>query len=198
MTATACGCSTNASPRHPSSSGRRKRPYAWRASTRWPDSRMTGGKGGRPASTSSARTSGCPTPRPRMPRARCRHRPTSQAPIVDAETVRAAREEREVRHTVIRLVGRHLRPAEDDATSVERLRPRLHGRRLRRRGLFGCDVQRRAGVLRRGDVQRRGCGLRRSDGQWRASVLSLPRDVRRGWAVCPWTGTTFRWWACVL
>ncbi|MFJ6152199.1 pentapeptide repeat-containing protein [Micromonospora profundi] len=40
-----------------------------------------------------------------------------QAPIVDAETVRAAREEREVRHTVIRLVGRHLRPAEDDATS---------------------------------------------------------------------------------
>ena len=39
------------------------------------------------------------------------------APIVDAETARAAREEREVRHTVIRLVGRHLRLAEDDATS---------------------------------------------------------------------------------
>ncbi|MEV5207116.1 pentapeptide repeat-containing protein [Micromonospora sp. NPDC053740] len=41
----------------------------------------------------------------------------SQVPMVDAETVRAAREEREVRHTVIRLVGRHLRPAEADATS---------------------------------------------------------------------------------
>ncbi|MET7881360.1 hypothetical protein ABZS52_31050 [Micromonospora profundi] len=40
-----------------------------------------------------------------------------QAPTADAETVRAAREEREVRHTVIRLVGRHLRPAENDAIS---------------------------------------------------------------------------------
>ncbi|TWG15644.1 pentapeptide repeat-containing protein [Micromonospora taraxaci] len=40
-----------------------------------------------------------------------------EAPIVDAETVRAAREEREVRHTVMRLIGRHLRLAEDDATS---------------------------------------------------------------------------------
>ncbi|MFJ6195768.1 pentapeptide repeat-containing protein [Micromonospora sp. NPDC092111] len=40
-----------------------------------------------------------------------------QAPIVDADTARAAREEREVRHTVIRLIGRHLRLAEDDAAS---------------------------------------------------------------------------------
>ncbi|MEW1586871.1 hypothetical protein AB0283_15670 [Micromonospora vinacea] len=40
-----------------------------------------------------------------------------QAPIVDADTARLAREEREVRHTVIRLVSRHLRLAEDDATS---------------------------------------------------------------------------------
>ncbi|MEU7751467.1 hypothetical protein [Micromonospora sp. NPDC049171] len=34
-----------------------------------------------------------------------------------ADRARAAREEREVRHTVIRLVGRHLRIAEDDAAS---------------------------------------------------------------------------------
>ncbi|MEU5962846.1 pentapeptide repeat-containing protein [Micromonospora parva] len=40
-----------------------------------------------------------------------------QVPIMDADTARAAHEEREVRHTVIRLVGRHLRLAEDDATS---------------------------------------------------------------------------------
>ncbi|MBQ1035351.1 pentapeptide repeat-containing protein [Micromonospora sp. C81] len=38
-------------------------------------------------------------------------------PIVDAESARSAREEREVRHTVIRLVGRHLRLAGDDPTS---------------------------------------------------------------------------------
>lgn len=40
-----------------------------------------------------------------------------QAPVGDADNVRAAREEREVRHTVIRLVGRHLSLAEDDAAS---------------------------------------------------------------------------------
>ncbi|MCI4062794.1 pentapeptide repeat-containing protein [Micromonospora sp. R77] len=40
-----------------------------------------------------------------------------QTPIMDADAVRANREEREVRHTVIRLVGRHLRLPEDDATS---------------------------------------------------------------------------------
>ncbi|WP_405429461.1 pentapeptide repeat-containing protein [Micromonospora sp. NBC_00617] len=40
-----------------------------------------------------------------------------QVPIRDADKDRAAREEREVRHTVIRLVGRHLRLAEDDAAS---------------------------------------------------------------------------------
>ncbi|WP_422773124.1 pentapeptide repeat-containing protein [Plantactinospora sp. WMMC1484] len=40
-----------------------------------------------------------------------------QVPIVAVDPVRAAREEREVRHTVIRLVGRHLRLSEDDATS---------------------------------------------------------------------------------
>lgn len=36
---------------------------------------------------------------------------------MDADTAQAAREEREVRHTVMRLIGRHLRLAEDDATS---------------------------------------------------------------------------------
>ncbi|MCG5469689.1 pentapeptide repeat-containing protein [Micromonospora sp. LAH09] len=40
-----------------------------------------------------------------------------QAPIVDAETNRAAHEEREVRHTVIRLIGRHLRLVDEDLTS---------------------------------------------------------------------------------
>nr|WP_230415096.1 pentapeptide repeat-containing protein [Micromonospora tarapacensis] len=40
-----------------------------------------------------------------------------QALIVDAKTVWAAREEREVRHTVVRLIGMHLRPTEDGATS---------------------------------------------------------------------------------
>ncbi|MFD6678428.1 pentapeptide repeat-containing protein [Micromonospora parva] len=40
-----------------------------------------------------------------------------QVPTVDVDSARAAREEREVRHTVIRLVSRHLRLAEDDATS---------------------------------------------------------------------------------
>ncbi|MFG2057841.1 pentapeptide repeat-containing protein [Micromonospora sp. NPDC048930] len=41
----------------------------------------------------------------------------NQVPIVDADTARAAREEREVRHTVIRLVSRRLRLTEDDAAS---------------------------------------------------------------------------------
>lgn len=40
-----------------------------------------------------------------------------QAALGVADKARAAREEREVRHTVIRLVGRHLRIAEDDAAS---------------------------------------------------------------------------------
>ncbi|MEO3776033.1 hypothetical protein ABGB16_04080 [Micromonospora sp. B11E3] len=40
-----------------------------------------------------------------------------QASTVDAETARAAREEREVRHTVIRLIGRHLRLILGDPTS---------------------------------------------------------------------------------
>ncbi|MGK5520708.1 pentapeptide repeat-containing protein [Micromonospora sp. URMC 107] len=40
-----------------------------------------------------------------------------QVPIANVETTRTAREEREVRHSVIRLVGRHLRLAEDDAAS---------------------------------------------------------------------------------
>ncbi|WP_433127377.1 pentapeptide repeat-containing protein [Micromonospora sp. CA-240977] len=40
-----------------------------------------------------------------------------QAALGAADNARAAREEREVRHTVIRLVGRHLRIAEDDVAS---------------------------------------------------------------------------------
>ncbi|MEU8185857.1 pentapeptide repeat-containing protein [Micromonospora carbonacea] len=40
-----------------------------------------------------------------------------QVPTVDAEAIRAAREEREVRHTVIRLIGSHLRLVEEDPTS---------------------------------------------------------------------------------
>ncbi|MEU4476184.1 pentapeptide repeat-containing protein [Micromonospora sp. NPDC023888] len=40
-----------------------------------------------------------------------------QVPIVDADSARSAREEREVRQTVIRLVGRHLRLGEDDGAS---------------------------------------------------------------------------------
>ncbi|MEU3457655.1 hypothetical protein ABZ671_29240 [Micromonospora sp. NPDC006766] len=39
------------------------------------------------------------------------------APAVDVGTAWTAREEREVRHTVIRLIGRHLRLADDNATS---------------------------------------------------------------------------------
>ncbi|MFG3556541.1 pentapeptide repeat-containing protein [Micromonospora sp. NPDC047557] len=39
------------------------------------------------------------------------------SPAADVDTARTAREEREVRHTVIRLVGRHLRLADDNATS---------------------------------------------------------------------------------
>ncbi|MEV1071701.1 pentapeptide repeat-containing protein [Micromonospora parva] len=38
-------------------------------------------------------------------------------PMVDAQTARTASEEREVRHTVIRLIGRHLRLAEEEPTS---------------------------------------------------------------------------------
>ncbi|WCN80910.1 pentapeptide repeat-containing protein [Micromonospora sp. LH3U1] len=40
-----------------------------------------------------------------------------QVSIVNADAARAAREEQEVRHTVIRLVGRHLRLTEEDARS---------------------------------------------------------------------------------
>ncbi|MFG1871358.1 pentapeptide repeat-containing protein [Micromonospora arborensis] len=40
-----------------------------------------------------------------------------QMPSLDLDRARAAREEREVRHTVIRLIGRHLRLTEDDAPS---------------------------------------------------------------------------------
>ncbi|MEU8126031.1 pentapeptide repeat-containing protein [Micromonospora sp. NPDC049049] len=40
-----------------------------------------------------------------------------QLPILGADAVRSSHEEREVRHTVIRLIGRHLRLAEEDATS---------------------------------------------------------------------------------
>ncbi|MEV1060114.1 hypothetical protein AB0I92_22920 [Micromonospora chalcea] len=44
-------------------------------------------------------------------------RANNQVPNVDVDAGRTAREEREVRHTVIRLISRHLRLAEDDATS---------------------------------------------------------------------------------
>ncbi|MEV1159086.1 pentapeptide repeat-containing protein [Micromonospora chokoriensis] len=44
-------------------------------------------------------------------------RADGQTPIINEETAWAAREEREVRHTVMRLVGRRLRLAEDAATS---------------------------------------------------------------------------------
>ncbi|WP_420117487.1 pentapeptide repeat-containing protein [Micromonospora sp.] len=43
--------------------------------------------------------------------------PDGDASATTSEVARTAREEREVRHTVIRLIGRHLRLAEEDANS---------------------------------------------------------------------------------
>ncbi|WP_053653984.1 pentapeptide repeat-containing protein [Micromonospora sp. NRRL B-16802] len=57
------------------------------------------------------------TPPPETPNEAPAQQGDDQLSIVDMEFVRAAREEREVRHTVIRLIGRHLRLAEEHPAS---------------------------------------------------------------------------------
>ena len=54
---------------------------------------------------------------PSPPPGRAPTRAEARTSMATAETARLAREERLVRHTVMRLIGRHLRLSEDDATS---------------------------------------------------------------------------------